>query len=61
MQDHGKVQVNKDGFTFHVCQLRPESRGKVSLESADPMDDPAITPTTSPTDETAARCAKGSG
>jgi len=42
MQDHGKVQVPKDGFTFHVCQLRPESRGKVSLKSADPLADPAI-------------------
>lgn len=42
MQDHGKVQVAKDGFTFHVCQLRPESRGRVGLRSADPMDDPAI-------------------
>ena len=42
MQDHGKLQVEKDGFTFHVCQLRPESRGKVGLKSADPMDDPAI-------------------
>ena len=42
MQDHGKVSVPKDGFTFHVCQLRPESRGRVGLKSADPMDDPAI-------------------
>jgi choline dehydrogenase len=42
MQDHGKVQVKKDGFTFHVCQLRPESRGRVGLRSADPMADPAI-------------------
>ncbi|MET0273650.1 MAG: choline dehydrogenase [Phenylobacterium sp.] len=42
MQDHGKVQVNKDGFTFHVCQLRPESRGKVGLKSSDPLADPAI-------------------
>jgi len=42
MQDHGKVAVSKDGFTFHVCQLRPESRGRVGLKSADPMDDPAI-------------------
>ena len=42
MQDHGKVQVQKDGFTFHVCQLRPESRGRVGLRSADPFDDPAI-------------------
>lgn len=42
MQDHGKVAVPKDGFTFHVCQLRPESRGRVGLRSADPLDDPAI-------------------
>ncbi|HEV2533340.1 choline dehydrogenase [Phenylobacterium sp.] len=42
MQDHGKVQVNKDGFTFHVCQLRPESRGRIGLTSADPLADPAI-------------------
>jgi len=42
MQDHGKVSVNKDGFTFHVCQLRPESRGRIGLKSADPLADPAI-------------------
>lgn len=42
MQDHGKVSVAKDGFTFHVCQLRPESRGRVGLASADPLADPAI-------------------
>jgi choline dehydrogenase len=42
MQDHGKVQVQKDGLTFHVCQLRPQSRGRVGLRSADPLADPAI-------------------
>jgi choline dehydrogenase len=42
MQDHGKVQVEKDGFTFHICQLRPESRGRVGLSSSDPLADPAI-------------------
>ena len=42
MQNHGKLQVAKDGFTFHVCQLRPESRGRVGLNSANPLDDPAI-------------------
>lgn len=42
MQNHGKNAVAKDGFTFHVCQLRPESRGRVGLNSADPFDDPAI-------------------
>ncbi|MFN3856114.1 MAG: choline dehydrogenase [Caulobacter sp.] len=42
MQDHGKVVVEKDGFTFHVCQLRPESRGRIGLRSADPFADPTI-------------------
>jgi choline dehydrogenase len=42
MLDHGKVPVDRDGFTVHVCQLRPESRGEIGLKSADPLDDPAI-------------------
>jgi choline dehydrogenase len=42
MKDHGKQPVAKDGFTIHVCQLRPESRGRVGLKSADPFADPAI-------------------
>jgi len=42
MQDHGKLLVKKNGFTVHVCQLRPESRGSVGLTSADPFADPAI-------------------
>ena len=42
MQDHGKVPVEKDGFSIHVCQLRPESRGEVGLRSTDPFDDPTI-------------------
>jgi choline dehydrogenase len=42
MKDHGKETVAKDGFSVHVCQLRPESRGRVGLASADPFADPAI-------------------
>ncbi|WP_338467854.1 choline dehydrogenase [Novosphingobium sp. ZN18A2] len=42
MQDHAKVRAKQDGFTMHVCQLRPESRGRVSLSSADPYSDPSI-------------------
>ena len=42
MLDHGKTVAGKDGFTVHVCQLRPESRGRVGLRSADPNDDPLI-------------------
>ncbi|HEY5290211.1 MAG TPA: choline dehydrogenase [Caulobacteraceae bacterium] len=42
MRDHGKAPADRDGFTVHVCQLRPESRGRIGLRSADPLDDPAI-------------------
>ncbi len=42
MKNHGKDVVEKDGFSVHVCQLRPESRGHVGLHSADPFADPAI-------------------
>ena len=43
MKNHGKEAVGKgDGFSVHICQLRPESRGHVGLRSADPNDDPAI-------------------
>jgi choline dehydrogenase len=42
MKDHGKQTVAKDGFSVHVCQLRPESRGRVGLASADPFADPTI-------------------
>jgi choline dehydrogenase len=44
MKDHGKQGGQADGFSIHVCQLRPESRGTVGLRSADPVDDPAIFP-----------------
>jgi choline dehydrogenase len=42
MKDHGKQSVPKDGFSVHVCQLRPESRGRVGLASSDPFADPQI-------------------
>ncbi|MGH6955143.1 MAG: choline dehydrogenase, partial [Caulobacteraceae bacterium] len=42
MKNHGKESVAKDGFSVHVCQLRPESRGRVGLASANPFADPAI-------------------
>lgn len=32
------------GFTMSVCQLRPESRGFVRIQSADPLQPPAIQP-----------------
>jgi choline dehydrogenase len=44
MIDHAKVQPDRDGFTIHACQLRPESRGTVRLASTNPFDAPAIDP-----------------
>ena len=44
MIDHGKVRPDRDGFTVHVCQLRPESRGHIGLNSSDPFADPLIDP-----------------
>ncbi len=44
MMDHARHKPDRDGFTIHACQLRPESRGTVRLDSADPFDDPAIDP-----------------
>ena len=32
------------GFTFSVCQLRPESRGSVRIKSANPLEPPAMRP-----------------
>ena len=32
------------GYSLHVCNLRPRSRGRVALRSADPMDDALIDP-----------------
>ena len=42
MKDHAKEVIEKDGFSLHVCQLRPESKGRIGLTSADPFADPAI-------------------
>jgi choline dehydrogenase len=44
MIDHAKVQPDRDGFTIHACQLRPESRGTVKLASRNPFDAPRIDP-----------------
>lgn len=44
MRDHGKYDYEKDGFTIHSCQLRPESRGSVMVKSDDPFEHPAIDP-----------------
>jgi len=40
--NHGNDGAEKDGFMVHACQLRPESRGTVRLNSTDPFEDPLI-------------------
>lgn len=32
------------GYSLHVCNLRPRSRGRIGLKSADPLDDALIDP-----------------
>ncbi|MXO75595.1 FAD-binding protein [Altererythrobacter aerius] len=44
LEDHGRTKVKGHGFSLHACVLRPESRGTVRLNSADPRDVPAIDP-----------------
>ena len=51
MMDHGNHDPQKDGYTVHACQLRPESRGTVGLASADPFAAPAIDPNYLATEE----------
>ncbi|MCK0165201.1 GMC family oxidoreductase N-terminal domain-containing protein [Marinobacter sp. S6332] len=44
VEDHGRKIKPGYGISCHACILRPESRGQVTLASADPMAAPAIDP-----------------
>jgi choline dehydrogenase len=44
MYDHTRKKGDRHGFMTHVCQLRPQSRGFISLKSADPLAPPLIQP-----------------
>jgi choline dehydrogenase len=44
MIDHARVKPDRDAFTIHTCQLRPESRGEIRLASADPFAPPVVDP-----------------
>ena len=44
VDDHGRKRHMGTGFSCHVCLLRPESRGTVGLNSADPLAAPRIDP-----------------
>jgi choline dehydrogenase len=44
MYDHTRVKGDRHGFMTHACQLRPQSRGYITLKSADPLTAPIIQP-----------------
>ncbi len=44
VEDHGREEIWGNGFSCHMCLLRPESRGTVSISSKNPMEDPVIDP-----------------
>ena len=44
VDDHARKLRWGHGFTCHVCALRPQSRGTVSLANADPLQAPRIDP-----------------
>jgi choline dehydrogenase len=44
INEHQPVKTYRHGFSLHVCQLRPESRGEVRLSSRDPFAAPLIDP-----------------
>jgi len=44
LEDHARKLTVGQGFSCHVCILRPKSRGVVALASADPLAAPRIDP-----------------
>jgi choline dehydrogenase len=44
IDDHGRNRLPGDGYTLHACNLRPRSRGRISLASNRAADKPRIDP-----------------
>jgi choline dehydrogenase len=44
LDDHGRNTLPGHGMTIHACTLRPESRGEITLRSADPLQPPLLQP-----------------
>ena len=44
VEDHGRAPLWGNGISCHMCLLRPESRGSVSIASKDPNTHPLIDP-----------------
>ncbi|MGA1288825.1 MAG: GMC family oxidoreductase [Rubrivivax sp.] len=57
--DHGRRTVLGHGYSCHVCLLRPRSRGRLTLGSADPMAPPRIDPAFLAEDDDTARLVRG--
>jgi len=39
---HGLFTTAKFGYVLHVCHMRPKSRGRITLKTANPLDPPRI-------------------
>ena len=59
LQDHGRKISLGNGYSCHVCLLRPKSRGSVRLASSDPFAAPLIDPAFLTEPEDVARLVKG--
>jgi choline dehydrogenase len=44
LDDHGRNTLPGHGMTIHACALRPESRGELTLKTANPTEAPAMQP-----------------
>lgn len=44
VDDHGRNRIRKHGATIHMCELRPKSRGRIGLNTPDPLAPPMIDP-----------------
>jgi len=44
LDDHGRNRLPGDGYTLHACPLRPQSRGYLAVQTADPRQPPIIQP-----------------
>ena len=44
LKDHGRQLMYGYGFTLHICDLQPKSRGFIKLKSSDPLEAPLIQP-----------------
>ena len=59
VEDHGRTDMWGNGFSCHVCLLRPKSIGTVKINSKDPNDAPFIDPNYLSNDEDMKTMIKG--